>query len=82
MRIILIIVPDKMAASSTEHTKMDTSDGNVDGKAEETSSRSGEPKYKQSCLYLLPEELLQELYGYITSPPFPGNWLYADIYQC
>ena len=36
-------------------------------------------KYPQSCLHLLPEEVLQELYAYITSPPFPGNWLYADI---
>lgn len=33
-------------------------------------------RYSSACLSLLPEELLQYLFAYITSIPFPGEWIF------
>ena len=34
-----------------------------------------EARHPQACLELLPEEILQYIYAYITAPPYPANWL-------
>ena len=32
-------------------------------------------RHPQACLDLLPEEILQYIYAYITSPPYPIEWM-------
>ena len=38
---------------------------------EEVSCKEIIPQYGDACLHLLPEEVLQEIYMYVTSPPIP-----------
>lgn len=32
-------------------------------------------RYTEACLHLLPEELLQFVFAFITAPPLPDSWL-------